>query len=339
MAIGLAAHGYKTQSQPLEGTQQAFRRWVCGGAFRIARIQARQLGAYFAQTPPHDVLQQRQDAQADRQPANQPGRTIVIRQVHRRQTQATAFEPPKAALDQVLVTIGQHRLLQRQGGCGPIGAIDAPTQAALSGLECEGVALHGDLHRTRRPGFRRASAILAHLPHLDRLGIGQRQQPLDLITLQQRHGGLLQGRYVRKRRLALFRGIQGAEGGLRLRQPLVQGGRRRGGVGQRAHDQAPFGPGEGAAGHGRRQLLRTFEPFGDLRRWLARLVAVNRRQGLFFRPYRLQISIHGRLRELGQRQGRQIKIATRRQMGPRRQRHHFAVANVQQPPLSHPSRT
>ena len=70
----------------------------------------------------------------------------------------------------------------------------------------------------------------------------------------------------------------------------------------------------------------------DFRRRGAGLVTVDRRQRLLLRPYRLQISVDGGLRELGQRQGRRIMIAARGQMGPRRQRHQLAVTHVRARP-------
>ncbi len=249
--------------------------------------------------------------------------------------EAATLESAKAALDQVLVTIGQHRLRQCQVGRWSVGAIDPPAQTALGSLDGGRIALHGDPNRVLRPGFRRTGAILAHLPLLYRFSIGQRQQTDHGMTFHQCFGGLLQGCHVRKGGFALFGRIQLGDSCLRLRQALAQGHRGCGGMLQRTHHQAPFRPGDGVAVHSRRELLRTFEAFGDFDGTLGQVVAIDWRQRRLFRPYRLQIRVNGLLRHVGQRQRRQVMVAARHQIGPRRQRHQFAIADVQQAPAIH----
>ena len=116
----------------------------------------------------------------------------------------------------------------------------------------------------------------------------------------------------------------------RLRQPFLQGGYGGCRMVQRAHHQTPFRPGADALAHGGGELRGTLEAFSNFAGPFSWMVAIDRRQRLLLRPYRLQIGVDGRLRQVGDAERRQVMVAARRQMGPRRQRHQLAVPHVQQ---------
>src|SRR5437899_7762844 len=112
MTVKLLSNGDQGQVDALQGSQQGFSSWTAGGALGIARIQSWQNGFCSSQVLAHTELQQGQNAQANRQQANEASRTLVTLQIHGCQRQRFAFEPSKATLHQVFFAVGQDRLLK-----------------------------------------------------------------------------------------------------------------------------------------------------------------------------------------------------------------------------------
>jgi len=124
--VSLTADGDEIQVDILEGPQHRFGGGVVGGSRRITGKQAGQLLAALGQMSASDMLEQSQKAQANREQTRQPGGMAVIFQVHGRQTQRLAFQSAEAVFHQILLTVGENGLLQRELAFRTVGAIDSP---------------------------------------------------------------------------------------------------------------------------------------------------------------------------------------------------------------------
>ena len=138
MAQGDLGRAHDGKGDLLEGGQQEFGGGVPGGAGGIARIEAGQRALLLGQAHAGGIVERGEDAQGDGQEADQAGDMVVTLQVEGREREGAAFEAAEAALDQILLAIGQDGLGQREGGDGGIGGIDAPalTPARSPGLIC-----------------------------------------------------------------------------------------------------------------------------------------------------------------------------------------------------------
>ena len=73
MSMHLRSQRHDRQVDQPKRLQQGFRRRTAGGALGIARIQARQALLLLGQALPTAPLQQRQQAQGQREQVNEPG--------------------------------------------------------------------------------------------------------------------------------------------------------------------------------------------------------------------------------------------------------------------------
>jgi hypothetical protein len=146
MTPGLMRLYQNGQSYFLEGFQQAFRRRMRRRPLRIARIQSAQRRTFLGQLPPHHKLKPRQDAQGERQQANQTCGMIVALDIHGRARQGFALQTSKVALYQILVAIGLHCLGQREPVCRVVRGVHPPAPL-LTGIR-QVVCLHSKRGRS-----------------------------------------------------------------------------------------------------------------------------------------------------------------------------------------------
>src|SRR5438105_1681665 len=95
MAVKLLLNGYQGQVNMLKRPQQGFSRRTSGGSFRIADIQSCHGCFAGSQTLASTELQQGQDPQANRQQADEAGRSLVTVQIHGRERQWFALQASK----------------------------------------------------------------------------------------------------------------------------------------------------------------------------------------------------------------------------------------------------
>src|SRR2546421_3035165 len=98
MASYLMRFDQDGQEDPLERFQQALSRGLSRGALGVARIQSGQGSVLQSQMTTHDKLQQRQDAQGDRQQTYQSRGMIVALDIHGRERQRMPFQATEVAL-------------------------------------------------------------------------------------------------------------------------------------------------------------------------------------------------------------------------------------------------
>ncbi len=177
--VGRAHHG---QGNLLEGRQQEFGSGMPGGAGGIARIEAGQRPLLLVQARTGGIVERGEDAQGDGQEADQAGDMVVALQVEGREREGAPFEAAEAALDQVLLTIGQHSLGRREGGGGGVGGVDTPAQAAHGRRQRLGVHGGVDLEGACLAHAGGTVRVRAHGVFLDVLSDGHLDQAPHVIT-------------------------------------------------------------------------------------------------------------------------------------------------------------
>jgi hypothetical protein len=323
------------QGQSLKTFRQALGRGAGRRPLRVANIPPCQHRPRRGQPLADDKLQQSQDPQPDRQQSDQAGDMVSPLQVHRRQGQGVPFEPAHSALYEVLAAVGQHGLRQRELLGRGVGGIDPPAQPPDGGGHRlaidDGLHPEGALHSHRRG----SAAIAPQEALVQPFSIAHRQQPVHPVPGQERLDRCLQRGPLGVPPLPSPPGVEHGHHGRRLGQPRAQ--RRRSGAGQlaRTHHQPPFGPGQRMAGHPPRQGLQSFVAGGNVLPCAGGGQARDTGQRLLSHGRGLHVTLqHGR-RQLDLRQRAHVEIATSLNPCPGLQRHHLAIAHIQQPTPSY----
>ncbi len=181
------------QRQVLERFQHSFGRGSARSALRLPWIQPAQflLHSLQGQLLAYPILQRAQHPHSHAQQPHQPGHVLVPAQIDRAQRQRRPFQPSDRVLHQILLSIGQHHLLQTELFDWPVGHIDLPAQPLDCSRHCSIVTLAGQRHRV-------AGFLAGGLSPIgsERAGLGLHtqlhlQQSLDLVAREQRRDGRL----------------------------------------------------------------------------------------------------------------------------------------------------
>src|SRR5882672_10494631 len=322
------------QCYSLKHTQHQFGSWARGRPLGVARIDARQLRPRALQLPAHAEFQQAQHPQGNQQHPQQPGDPLLRVQIQRGQRQRLPFQSPEAALDQVLLAVRQHCLLQRQLRLGLIGGIHPPARGALGLYHGGLVHLRCDLHRALHLRLRGPRPVAAaHLRLLARLAL-QPEQPPHLILGQNLLSGRAQLSRLPADLLALASFVQGCKPGLGLGEPRRERVLLRFSPGHRAYhqpalqplDQASIQPGFQLYG----QLVALREQFRLLIGCPPLPWTPYRGQRLALLPDGCEQTLQFLRRHLGGWQWTQVVVSTSGHGGAGGQRRHLRIPDVGQ---------
>lgn len=125
----MVLNGSQGQVTPLKRLQGGLGRRMVGRWFRMASRQSCHRCFGVSQVLACGELQQGQDPQSKRPPANEARYSLITLPIHGRKRQRFAFQPAKPTLDQVFFARRQDGLLKRQLLFGWIGGRHAPAQA------------------------------------------------------------------------------------------------------------------------------------------------------------------------------------------------------------------